>query len=89
MTQKSSNNQLSKVSIEGVQFKIDNGLALTAKEIAVKTGYCYHVVLSWKLPLLSGKITWEDFQTWKMRRIGLEASHTPVARKKSGAGRDG
>lgn len=82
---------LSKIKIEDVLEKVRLGYALTLLELAVKTGYSYTTVRSWQLrglPVLDGKVTFEDFQIWKRRQTGLESSpQKPSHPRGSTAGR--
>jgi hypothetical protein len=78
--------QLSQVKPEVVSGKVQQGYALSMLELAVATGYSYGTVREWKsrgLPLLDGKITFEDFQTWKRKQIGLESSPQKPARRQA------
>ena len=65
------------MNLKAVNTKVAFGFGLTLKELAVKTGYSYETARKWKgqgLPLLSGKITYEDFLVWKARHMGLESA---------------
>ncbi len=60
---------------------VDCGFVLSLRELAVATGYSYSSFRGWKrmgLPILSGRVTWDDFQSWKRKKFGLEFSQGTV-----------
>jgi hypothetical protein len=60
------------VSQEQARDKVLRGQALNLKELALVTGFSYSAVRSWSLPVLSGKIFYDDFVLWRRRQSGLE-----------------
>lgn len=64
--------RLRDVSEEHARDRALRGQALNLKELAIVTGFSYAAVRSWNLPLLSGKIFYDDFVLWRRRQSGLE-----------------
>lgn len=85
------NKQLARVNPGVVQAKIDSGRPLTLAELAVHTGYGYSTVRGWDwLPMLDGKVFYDDFVIARRRVTGLEAVPRSVARRSaSNAGKCG
>lgn len=87
--------QLLTVNQEEAREKANRGEALTLKELAVVIGMSYGSVRSWtcgypSLPLLNGKVFFDDFVLWRRRKSGLELSPAAVASlARQGAGKFG
>lgn len=79
--------QLSNIRLESVIAKIAAGLTINLKELSVRTGINYTEVRAWRhavppLPLIGGKLFYEDFLLWKARKLGLESGpHTSGRRR--------
>ena len=74
--------QLSDLNRATVMALVDAGFPLSLRELAVATGYSYTSVRGWKgmgLPILSGRVSWEDFLAWKRIKLGLESSRPAAA----------
>lgn len=76
------NKQLAHHDFAAVKAKADAGLALSLRELAVRTGFGYTQVRGWTLlglPLFQRKIFWSDFLAWKATRLetALAANNGP------------
>lgn len=84
------NKQLKAIDAKVVAAKVNAGKALTLAELSVHIGVGYSQVRAWKLPLLAGKIFYDDFTLWRRRKLGLESGpQTPAHRQRATAGKCG
>ena len=83
-----------------VERRIATGMALDAKDLALKTGVSYPTALAWVkepgFPLMPGgrKFFWLDFEAWRRRRTGVEppeqsAPQTRGTPSRASAGKSG
>ena len=83
------NKQLAHIDAGTVRTKIDSGQPITLAELAVFTSYAYSEVRTWRwLPLVGGRLFWDDFILARRIRSGLLPDPRIAAnRPKSTAGK--